>query len=192
MDTGHPARTDAERNRRVLLEAAAGALVLDPDASLAEIARLAGLARATLYRHFSSREKLLEALRDDALSCATAAIADARCGEGSALEALHRVVTGIVSYGGRFRPLLMDIVGKDPEFLRQRQEAFQPIAAIVRRGQDSGDISPDVSVQWILTALTALLAAAVRMNGELDEAGTVEIVFGTLVHGIQDSHGEQN
>ncbi len=188
MRIGHPARMDAERNRRMLLDAAAGALALDPDASLAEVASLAGLARATLYRHFGSREKLLVALRDDAVSCAAMAIAGARIGEGSALEALHRVVTGIMSFGGRFRPLLMEIVGEDPEFLRQRQEAFLPIVAIVRRGQDSGEINADISAQWVVAALIALLAAAVRMDSDMKEAEVVAIVFGTLAHGIQDSH----
>lgn len=189
MNTAPGVRVDAERNRRMLLEAAAGALALDPDASLGEVARLAGLARATLYRHFNSREGLLAALHDDALTCAKEAITGAHVNEGTALEALHRVITGIVSFGGRFRPLLMEGAGRNPAFLKQREAAFLPVAAIIQRGQHSGEIRTDVSARWIVSALTALLAAAVRMDADLPERETVEIVFGTLASGVQEIHG---
>ena len=192
MNDAPQARVDAERNRRMLLDAASGALEVDPDASLAQVARIAGLARATLYRHFGSREQLLAALRGDALGCARTAIVDARVDEGAAVEALHRVVAGIVSFGGRFRPLLTDVLGRDPEFLRQRKEVFGPIVATIQRGQASGEIRTDVSAQWIVTALTALLASAVRMERGVAEPETVEMVLGILFRGVQQPHGLEN
>lgn len=66
-----------------------------------------------------------------------------------------------------------------------------PVAAIIHRGQHAGEIRADVSVRWIVTALTALLAA-VRMDANLSESETVELVFGTLSAGIQKIHCEQN
>jgi AcrR family transcriptional regulator len=188
MNADPPARVDAERNRRLLLDSAAAALASDPDATLGDVARRAGLVRATLYRHFSSRESLLEALRDDAVECANDVVAGSRVAEDSALEALRRVVTGIVSLGARFRPLLLEGATQDPEFLRKREQAFMPVVMIVRRGQQSGEIRGDVSVRWIVTALMALLAAAVRMDADLSEEDAVELVFGTLALGIQGTH----
>ncbi len=192
MEDPPSVRIDAERNRRVLLEAAAGALARDPDASLSDVARLAGLTRATLYRHFGSRERLLDALRDDALDSAVEAVAGARVEEGAALEALHRVVMAIASLGGRFWPLLMEGADQDSVFLRSRAQAFAPVLAIIERGQLSGQIRTDVSPEWAVTALTALLAAAVRHAEGVEDPGIAERVFDTLAFGIQGLPREQN
>jgi len=52
-------RSDARRNRDAILAAALVALNESPDASLNAIARRAGVANATLYRHFPTREELV-------------------------------------------------------------------------------------------------------------------------------------
>ena len=52
-------RSDARRNRDAILAAALEALTQSPDASLNAIARRAGVANATLYRHFATREELV-------------------------------------------------------------------------------------------------------------------------------------
>src|SRR6476661_3126464 len=52
-------RSDARRNRDAILEAALEALTASPDASLNAIAKPAGVANATLYRHFPTREELV-------------------------------------------------------------------------------------------------------------------------------------
>jgi AcrR family transcriptional regulator len=56
-----PLRADARRNRDRLVEVAATAFATDGvDASLEEIARQAGVGIGTLYRHFPTREHLVE------------------------------------------------------------------------------------------------------------------------------------
>ena len=52
-------RSDARRNREAILAAALEALTESPDASLNAFARRAGVANATLYRHFPTREELV-------------------------------------------------------------------------------------------------------------------------------------
>src|SRR6478609_1150457 len=52
-------RSDARRNRDAILAAALEALSESPDASLNAIAKRAGVANATLYRHFPTREALV-------------------------------------------------------------------------------------------------------------------------------------
>ncbi|MEJ3405928.1 TetR/AcrR family transcriptional regulator [Rathayibacter sp. YIM 133350] len=54
-------RSDAERNRGALLDAAARLLVTDPDASLEAIAREAGLSRRAVYGHYANRDELVVA-----------------------------------------------------------------------------------------------------------------------------------
>jgi AcrR family transcriptional regulator len=52
-------RSDARRNREAILTASLEALAASPDASLNAIAKRAGVANATLYRHFPTREDLV-------------------------------------------------------------------------------------------------------------------------------------
>lgn len=186
MEKLQAARSDAERNHRTMLDAAAEALAEDPDASLLEVAQLAGLTRATLYRHFGSREGLVSALLDDALECAREAITAARVDEGTPLEALHRVIATVLSFGKRFRPVLLEGAERDAAFLSQRREVFAPVAQLIEQGQRTGAIRADLSTQWAVTALIALLAAAVRQSETRAEGDLTEEVFTTAVWGLAE------
>src|SRR6478609_2222562 len=59
-------RADADRSVLAIRQAALEALASDPDASMAEIARRAGVVRATIYAHFPTREALLDAVMENA------------------------------------------------------------------------------------------------------------------------------
>jgi len=69
-------RSDAALNHARLLEAARHRLAEDPDASVASIAEAAGVGRGTAYRHFPTREQLVEAVRRQARDDAEANEAD--------------------------------------------------------------------------------------------------------------------
>ena len=60
-------RADADRSIQAIRQAALEALASDPDASMAEIARRAGVVRATIYAHFPTRESLLDAVMEHAV-----------------------------------------------------------------------------------------------------------------------------
>src|SRR4051794_7092261 len=85
-------RADAERSIARILDAAVDALGANADASMAEIARRAGVVRATIYVHFPTREVLLEAVTDRALEEARMAIDAAEPDRGDPDAALGRVV----------------------------------------------------------------------------------------------------
>jgi serine phosphatase RsbU (regulator of sigma subunit) len=59
-----PRRLDAARNRQRILEAADRLLGQSPAATVADIAAAAGVARSTLYRHFSTRDELVVAVEE--------------------------------------------------------------------------------------------------------------------------------
>jgi AcrR family transcriptional regulator len=64
--SARPRRSDAEANRRRLLDVARSALDENGDASLQAIGRAAGVGQGTLYRHFPTRGALLvEVYRED-------------------------------------------------------------------------------------------------------------------------------
>src|SRR5919107_3796893 len=85
-------RADAERSITAITSAAVEALASDPDASMAEIARRAGVVRATIYMHFPTRESLLDAVMEHAVDQVAQAIRAAEPDRGEPREALERVL----------------------------------------------------------------------------------------------------
>src|SRR5206468_2425728 len=85
-------RADAERNIASITDAALEALASDPDASMAEIARRAGVVRATIYMHFPTREALLDAVMERATGMVAEATREAEPERGDPKEALERVL----------------------------------------------------------------------------------------------------
>src|SRR4029077_4664368 len=90
-------RSDARRNRGAILAAPLEALTESPDASLNAIAKRAGVANATLYRHFPTREALVLA----SYQLEVAALTDAAASllrEHVPIDALGRWVQRLARY----------------------------------------------------------------------------------------------
>src|SRR3954463_7714920 len=85
-------RADAERSISSIINAALEALASDPDVSMAEIARRAGVVRATVYMHFPTREPLLDAVMEYAVAEVADATGRAEPTQGRPEEALERVL----------------------------------------------------------------------------------------------------
>ena len=72
-------RTDAQRNRERILEVAKKAFTRSgANTSLDDIAKQAGVGAGTLYRHFPTREELLEAVYRTEVEKLAAARAEVR------------------------------------------------------------------------------------------------------------------
>lgn len=170
-------RADAQRNRAALLDAAADVLAVAPQASLGEVATRAGLGRATLYRHFDSRDALRAAIREEALSRASAALSSADLADCDTREALRRAATVLVPLGVRFRILIAEGAESDVGFLAARNEALAPLLAVLDRGVKAGELSGKPSTAWLGMVLAGLLMTAVQAAaaGLIDptEAGTL-------------------
>src|SRR6478735_8321763 len=99
-------RADAERNTTAIIEAALEALANDPDVSMAEIARRAGVVRATVYMHFPTREALLDAVMEHATGQVADAIREAEPDRGEPKEAFERVLLATWQQLGQFQSVL--------------------------------------------------------------------------------------
>jgi TetR/AcrR family transcriptional repressor of mexCD-oprJ operon len=186
-------RADAERNRESVLDHAAHLLSDDPAIGMAEIANASGIGRATLYRHFPTRELLIAAIIQRALDDAENAIAASRLEEGTAAEALHRLIVALLNLGDRYRFLLTQAGVVAPGELRTMREErlFVPVSQLLERGQEGGEFSRSLSPAWMATVVGVLIVAAVSeiAVGRFDEEQAVEAVMQMIVHGIGSAGG---
>ena len=153
-------RADAEQNVTAILDAAARALSAQPEASVEDIARAAGLSRQTVYAHFPSREALLDAVVERATAEVTAAFEAAGLQEAPPAEALIRLLDAGWQVSARY-PFLWHLpaVGPDQD-LDRHGPVVERLHDLIRRGQESGDFDRSLSPGWLLAAGLAIGRAA--------------------------------
>jgi AcrR family transcriptional regulator len=150
-------RIDALRNRDRILEVAKEAFTRQgANTSLDEIAKQAGVGAGTLYRHFPSRDDLIESVyRNEVEKLAAAA---ARFAETmSPLEALRAWMLLLVDYIAAkhiIAPALNTITG-GPSKLHEgsRTTIHAAIDGLVKRAKRSGDLRRDMDASDLLRAL---------------------------------------
>jgi AcrR family transcriptional regulator len=148
-----------------ILDAAVDALASDPEASMAEIARRAGVVRATIYVHFPTRESLIEAVTERAISEVTRVVEAAEPERGEPAEALRRVMTAAWQALGRFHALVaVNTRLPQDELHRRHQPLLAMLEPLIERGQRDGSFRPGVPPEWHLSMILALVHAA---SGEL-------------------------
>lgn len=165
---GHPSvrkpRADAERNRERLLEAAkAGFSETGPDVTLDEIARRAGVGIGTLYRHFPTRDAIVEAVyrRDVQQLAAAAGGLLETLSPGEALRAWLRLLVDYVSAKKVIVAALSPASG-GPTALYAASGASitDAVTMLVERAIAAGDIRPDVTADDLMRVLAGFYGSA--------------------------------
>jgi AcrR family transcriptional regulator len=156
-------RADARRNRERLLEVALRAFSSGEDVTLEAIARQAGVGIGTLYRHFPTREALVEAvyrgevarLRDTASQLLASQAPEA---------ALRTWMDSFASYVTAKRGMAETLRAIAATGAISAAQTQQTLAATIKdlldAGAAAGTLRRDISAADVLTALTGILLAA--------------------------------
>ncbi|MFF8778566.1 TetR/AcrR family transcriptional regulator [Streptomyces sp. NPDC015140] len=178
--------------RARILGAAERLLVRDPDSSLAEVAAAAGVARRTVYGHFTGRDALVEGLVEEAARAVRHALAgpDAPTPEDDPTTALARFVRTLWPVGDRYGTLiaLARRRGLDPDPVRAvLGPARDTVTAIIVRGQRAGAFHTGVPAGVLGAALEAHLLALLgcARSGTWEDDGTGAAVAALVAAGVE-------
>jgi AcrR family transcriptional regulator len=158
-------RSDAQRNRERILEAAKEAFTRSgAEASLDDIARQAGVGAGTLYRHFPTRDDLIEAVYRSEVE--KLAAAERRFAETmpplAALRAWMLLFVDHIAAKQIIAPALESVVGGPSRLYEgSRGLIHATIDRLVKRAIESGDLRSDLDAFDLLRALigTSYVAA---------------------------------
>ncbi len=150
-------RADGQRNRERLLEAAKAAFAeAGPDISLDEIARRAGVGIGTLYRHFPTRDAIVEAVyRREVAQLADAAtrLLD-ELPPGAALHEWMRLFVDYIATKKVIAAALGSIAGGVSELYASSGARIQAaMSLLIARAAAAGQIRADADPADILRAL---------------------------------------
>ena len=159
-----PLRKDAARNREKLL---AAAVVLfaerGTEGSLEEVAKRAGVGIGTLYRHFPTRDALVEAAYRNEVAQLRAA-ADELLAELPPDEALEAFMRRFIEYGTAkrgMRDALHSIAGGGSDlFAETRGQVTEAVAVLLEAGAEAGTLRRDVEAEDVLRAMGAIWMVA--------------------------------
>jgi len=189
-DTSAPRRrrADAERSISSIINAALEALASDPDVSMAEIARRAGVVRATIYMHFPTRESLLDAVMEHAVAQVADATREAEPTRDEPEEALERVLRATWQKLSDFHALLAINTSRlsAKELHRRHQPVMTLFAPLIERGQKKGSFRSDLPISWHLAMLRAIVhaASAELRSGRIAEAEVEPAILSTVMNAL--------
>ncbi|TQS24812.1 TetR/AcrR family transcriptional regulator [Microbispora sp. KK1-11] len=158
--TGRQQRADAQRNYERILEIARTVVEEQgTQASLRDIARRAEVGMGTLYRHFPTREALLEALlrqRFDNLAARAEKLEEADDSHEALRQWLREFLRGASAYRGLTTSMMTTISDEDSPLHASCSAMREAAGRLVERAQDDGHIRPDADGMDVFALISAV------------------------------------
>jgi TetR/AcrR family transcriptional regulator, mexCD-oprJ operon repressor len=167
-----------------IVEAAAGVLAeRGEQASMADVAAAAGMARATVYRYFPNREALLASLGRLAVEEAGGRLRAGRLQEVPVAEAFERAVRALVAVGDAFVVVSRESARADPaEF---EQGVAGPLRALIERAQALGEVRDDLPASWLMQSLIGIVVSGLLTRPSLGVEDTVAGITSLFLDGAR-------
>ncbi|MBS2532173.1 TetR/AcrR family transcriptional regulator [Catenulispora sp. NF23] len=177
-------RADAARNRQTLLAAATRVFAgSDDEPSMREIARAAGVGVGTLYRHFPTREALVDAVYQDQVGRLTTGARELLA-EHPPAEALRRwmdlFAQWLATKHGMTDTLLAMVDTGEISLAHTRRELLTAIGTILDAGAEAGQIRADVRAEDVSSAILGLLAVAGKREDTEQAARLLDLLMDGL------------
>jgi AcrR family transcriptional regulator len=174
-------RSDAQRNRERILEVAKKAFTrYGADASLDNIAKQAAVGAGTLYRHFPTRDALIEGVYQNEVE-KLAAAADRFAEAMSPIEALRAWMLLFVDYIAAkhiIAPALNSVVGGPSRLYEGSRGLIQgAIDELVKRAKKSGNLRRDLDPSDLLRALIGVSHVGAGPDWQQSARRLVEILI---------------
>jgi len=196
-----PVRADARQSIARILEAAQSVLTGDPSASLEQIAEAAGVGRATVHRHFPSRQSLLDALVEELTARYRSAFEEARVTSRPPLVGLYRL-TEMAFELKTSHPFVISLTPtpQSPGAAASDPTLQEHLELLFARLHAAGEIAVD-DPAWCRRVYIALLHEVYELPGDSpalvavtqapsDEIGArVELLVGTLLGALGGPRG---
>ena len=167
-----------------ILEAAAAVLVeRGEQASMADVAAAAGMARATVYRYFPNREALFEALGRFAVDEAGERLQAGRLEEVAVPEAFERAVRALVGVGDSF--VVVSRASARPEPAEFERRVATPLRGLVERAQSLGEVRDDLPASWLMESLIGIVVSGLQTRPSLGVEDTVAGITSLFLDGAR-------
>ncbi|MEU4408424.1 TetR/AcrR family transcriptional regulator [Streptosporangium sp. NPDC023963] len=180
-----PLRADARRNRERLLEVAVRAFSHDgPDVTLDAIAKAAGVGIGTLYRHFPTREALIEEAYRSELNRLCDVVPDlleAMPPDEATRTWMDRFVDYMTTKRGMADALRVVIASGGNPYAQSRDRLVEAITTLLRAGAAAGTVRPDVDPVDVLVSMGGVSLAA----GEPEQRDQARRLLDLLMDGLR-------
>ena len=193
MRAGRPRRADARRNYEQLLEQARIAFAeFGADASLDEIARRAGVASGTLYRHFPTRLDLIEAVLAEQIA-ELVELGRGLLAADDEFEALHTWLRAAIMHGLTYRGLSAAVMNSALDrgnalVADWHAEMFDAGSALLGRARQSGVVVADAADADVMRMIGAIAWAAQDASAS-QSAALADRLLALLMRGLRHDRG---
>jgi len=179
-----PRQALQDRVSSVILDAAARVLAAEGEqASMSDVAVAAGVARATVYRYFPTRQALLDRLLEIATADARARLSAARVDAVRPEEALRRAVGALLDVGDYFVVLARERLVADSHGFTAGIGG--PLRRVVEHAQTTGGVRRDIPSSWLVEFLVRLVTTVVAASPTMGRDDMVELVVSLFFDGAR-------
>lgn len=178
----------ARRTRQALINAGLTLFIKNPDAKLTDVAQLAEVGRATLYRQFDTKESLLEAIALECIERFDKAFKPIDKKAKSAADAIRLLFFYSLPLTNelQFLTQLESYLSRNSKLMKVYEEQRQEMAELVEEAKSEGDISTQMPTDWIIEVIDSLIYSlyVTRQRQAMTDEQAADLAFATLMKGV--------
>ena len=173
------------RTLEAILDAALRLFNADSGVTMSEIARAAGIGRATLHRHFQDKEELIQTLSAHCMEEMNAAVVATDTPDRPAVDRLYAMLKSTIPLGDRYAFLRFERM-EDVDLQADYQKQLNWAAGLIEQLKVEGTIAKDVPTSWAVAQVDQIIWTAwtAVWNGELAADDAADLALRTLLKGL--------